>query len=420
MTYSKLGNIKSPQGRRGLNMTGGATTPPAVDDDVLKGGLWLDSTTGDVYRATDPWAKDGTWHTWDTVLWKAADNVLMVQPAEGDTGTTGEPAHFGPYQCVPWGSIGNNPSVSSMTSVRSKEGIAMNANSTFLFFGYASLTDISALSGWGTSGVTSMDHMFSNCTSLTDISPLSSWDVSNVTRMGAAFYYCTSLTNLSPLSNWDVSGVTYMNNMFSDCTSLTDLSPISGWDVSNVTNMGFMFCNCKSLADLSPLSGWDVSNVTRMTNMFSNCTSLIDISALSSWDVSNVTYMTNMFGGCSSLTDLSPLSGWDVSGVTYMTDTFSGCTSLTDASILSGWNVSNVTSVYGLFSTCPLERIGIPSLEHGGKKFVSNLKNAAVVDDLDATMLTNTTTHETMSANQILTDMDATPSKYATGTVWTL
>ena len=27
MTYSKLGNIKGPQGRRGLNMTGN-TTPP--------------------------------------------------------------------------------------------------------------------------------------------------------------------------------------------------------------------------------------------------------------------------------------------------------------------------------------------------------------------------------------------------------
>ena len=39
---------------------------------------------------------------------------------------------------------------------------------------------------------------------------------------------------------------------------------------------------------------------------------------------------------------------------------------------------------------------------------------------MDTTMLTNTTTHETMSANQILTDMDANPSKYSTGTVWTI
>ena len=35
MTYSKPGNIKGPQGSRGLNMTGNATPPPAVDDNVL-------------------------------------------------------------------------------------------------------------------------------------------------------------------------------------------------------------------------------------------------------------------------------------------------------------------------------------------------------------------------------------------------
>ena len=312
MTYSKLGNIKGPQGRRGINMTGGTTTPPAVGDDVLEGDLWLDSTTGDVYRATDPWANDGSWHTWGTVLWKGADNVLMVQPAEGGTGTTGEPADFGYSRSAPWGVFENNPSVESITSVRSKERIAMNANSTVLFSGYASLTDISALSDWGTSGVTNMEYLFSYCTSLTDLSPISGWDVSGVTSMESMFYNCTSLTNLSPISGWDVSGVTGMVSMFSGCTSLTDISPLSGWDMSGVTSMAYMF------------------------------------------------------------------------------------------------------------NQCPLERIGIPSLAHGGKNFVSMLEDSCVVTDMDTTMLTNTTTHETMSANQILTDMDANPSKYATGTVWTI
>ena len=265
-------------------MTGGAT-PPTVDDSVLEGDLWLDSTTGDVYRATDPWAKDGTWHTWGTVLWKVDDNTLMVQPAEGDTGTLGEPVKAYYSQYAPWGLTENNPSVSSMTSVRSKGAIAMNANS---------------------------------------------------------------------------------RGLFSGSYSLTDLSPISGWDVSNVTNM------------------------------------------------------RNMFYNCDSLTDLSPLSGWDTSGVTSMNATFTGCTPLTDASILSGWNMSSVTDMRGMFQNCSLKRIGVPSLAHGGKNFVSNLKNANAVTNMDTTMLTNTTTHETMSANQILTDMDSNQSKYATGTIWTL
>ena len=312
MAYSKLGNIKGPQGRRGLNMTGGATTPPTVDDSVLEGDLWLDSTTGDVYMATDPlWAKDGTWHTWGTVLWKVDDDILMVQPAEGGTGTTGEPADFGYFRSAPWGVFENNPSVSSMTSVRSKERIAMNANSAFLFCDYDSLTDISALSDWGTS---------------------------NVPDMNAAFYRCTSLTDLSPISGWDVSGVKNMESMFYDCTSLIDISALSGWGISGVTNMG------------------------------------------------------EMFSGCSSLTDISPLSGWDMSGV---------------------------TSMAYMFNQCPVERIGIPSLEHGGRNFVSMLEDSYAVTDMDTAMLTNTTTHETMSANQILTDMDANPSKYATGTIWT-
>ena len=313
MTYSKLGNIKGPQGRRGLNMTGGATTPPTADESTLEGDLWLDSATGDVYRATiDPWAKDGSWNEWGTVLWKAADNVLMVQPAEGGTGTTGEPADFGYSRSAPWGVFENNPSVESITSVRSKERIAMNANSTVLFSGYASLTDISALSDWGTSGVTNMEYLFSYCTSLTDLSPISGWDVSGVTSMESMFYNCTSLTNLSPISGWDVSGVTGMVSMFSGCTSLTDISPLSGWDMSGVTSMAYMF------------------------------------------------------------------------------------------------------------NQCPLERIGIPSLAHGGKNFVSMLEDSCVVTDMDTTMLTNTTTHETMSANQILADMDSNQSKYAAGTVWTI
>ena len=341
MTYSKLGNIKGPQGRRGLNMTGGATPPPAVDESTLEGDLWLDSTTGDVYRASapDPWKKDGTWHTWGTVLWKVADDVLMVQPAEGDTGTTGEPANFGYFQGAPWCKSSNNPSVESMTSVRSKGAIAMNANSEGLF------------------------------------------------------EYCSAFTDLSPISGWNVLNVTNMSALFAGCTYLTDLSPLSGWNVSGVTDMSSLFANCKALTDLSPLSGWGISGETTVNSMFADCT---------------------------SLTNLSALSNWNVSGVTYLTDMFYGCTSLTDASALSNWDVSSVTSMQEAFSGCPLERIGVPSLDHGGKNFVSNLKSASAVTDMDTTMLTNTTTHETMSANQIIADMDANPSKYSTGTVWTI
>ena len=373
MTYSKLGNIKGPQGRRGINMTGNATPPPAVDESTLEGDLWLDSLTGDVYRASapDPWKKDGTWNTWGTVLWKVADDVLMVQPADGDTGTTGEPANFGYFRGAPWCSASNNPSVDSMTSVRSKGAIAMNANSRGLF-----------------------EH----CSAFTEIP--------------------------SAISDWDISGVTSMEAMFAGCTSLTDISPLSGWDIPDGTSIEGMFANCPSLTDISPISGWDISGVTVIADMFFYCTSLTDLSPLSGWDVSGKTSLYDMFGGCKSLTDISPLSGWDISGVTYMTDMFSGCTSLADASILSGWDMSNVTIMDNMFRNCPIERIGVPSLEHGGRFFVSKFEDTGVIPNtvsaMETTMFTNTTTHETMLANQILTDMDTTPSKYSTGTVWTI
>lgn len=367
MAYSKLGNIKGPQGRRGLNMTGGATTPPpAAGEDVLEGDLWLDSATGDVYRATDPWSKDDSWHTWNTVLWKVADNTLMVQPLDGDTGTMGEGGRVSfCSMTAPWCDSSINPSRDSMTSVRSKGNVVVGENSGALFLYNKSLTDISAISNW---------------------------DISNVTNMEYLFNYCTHLTDLSPISNWDMSGVTNINSMFQGCTSLTDLSPISGWNVSNVTSMRSMFSDCTSLTDLSPLSGWDISGVTDMYGMFFCCTSLANLSALSNWGVSS----------------------------TSMNMTFAGCTSLTDASAISNWDVSNVTTTLAMFLSCHLERIGVPSLAHGGKNFVSNFKEANIVTDMDTTMLTNTTTSNTMSANQILTDMDTTPSKYATGTVWTI
>ena len=339
MTYSKLGNIKGPQGRRGLNMTGGATTPPTAGEDVLEGDLWLDSVTGDVYRATDPWSKDDSWHTWNTVLWKVADNTLMVQPLDGDTGTMGEGGRVTFCMTAPWCDSSINPSRDSMTSVRSKGNVVVGENSGALFFYNKSLTDLSSISNW---------------------------NVSSVTDMGAMFNYCLHLADLSPISNWDVSGVTGVRGIFQGCESLTDLSPVSNWNISGVTDMGYMFDGCTSLTDISALSGWDMSSVTDMGGMF-QC--------------------------CDSLTDISPLSGWNMSGVTIMG---------------------------GMFNQCPLERIGVPSLEHGGRNFVSKLKDASAVTSMDTTMLTNTTTHETMSANQIIADMDANPSKYSTGTIWTL
>ena len=62
------------------------------------------------------------------------------------------------------------------------------------------------------------------------------------------FCGCESLFKLD-LSGFDTSGVTTMADMFSGCRSLVELN-LAGWDVSNVTDMREMFRSCGSLETL--------------------------------------------------------------------------------------------------------------------------------------------------------------------------
>ena len=221
-----------------------------------------------------------------------------------------------------------------------------------MFSGCNSLTDLTPLSGWNTSKVTNMGSMFQSCGSLTNLTPLSGWNTSKVTDMGSMFQNCGSLTNLTPLSGWNTSKVTDMGSMFQNCGSLTNLTPLSGWGTSNATDMGSMFSGCKSLTNLAALSGWNTSKVTNMNSMFQNCSNLTNLAALSSWNTSKVTDMGAMFSSCNSLTDLTPLSSWDTSKVTDMGYMFSGCKSLTNLAALSGWNTSKVTNMANIFAGC--------------------------------------------------------------------
>ena len=113
-----------------------------------------------------------------------------------------------------------------------------------------------------------MSEMFAGCTSLADISSLSDWDVSQVTTMAMMFADCSSLEDLSPLSNWKI-GFTFMYEMFRDCTSLTDLSPLSNWDFSGARSMSHMFAGCTSLVDVSATFDWNGGHFE--SDAFDNC-----------------------------------------------------------------------------------------------------------------------------------------------------
>ena len=148
------------------------------------------------------------------------------------------------------------------------EDLTGKANFLRKYKGLSNLKAIVALGvGNKLKNMPNMSEMFEGCTSLADISSLSDWDVSQVTTMARMFAGCSSLEDLSPLSNWKI-GSTYMYEMFLGCTSLSDLSSLINWDVSNVMSMSHMFAGCNSLVDVSPTFDWKGGF---RSNAFDNC-----------------------------------------------------------------------------------------------------------------------------------------------------
>ncbi|MBP5633577.1 BspA family leucine-rich repeat surface protein [Candidatus Saccharibacteria bacterium] len=282
--------------------------------------------------------------------------------------------------------------------------IESGSNMSAMFRDIASLSDISALASWDTSGATKMGAMFHG-TKITNVDALEtkqhegkdyvSWNTSNVTLMSGVFDGATSLRDISALASWNTSGVENMTYMFSSATSLRDISALASWDTSDVENMASMFSDATSLSDISALASWNTSKVkdfddmfynTRITNadaletkqhegkdyvswntssatdmsgMFYGATSLRDISALASWDTSNVTDFGAMFNN-TRITNIDALEtkqhegkdyvSWNTSSATYMNAMFCEATSLSDISALASWNTSNVTLMGAMFA----------------------------------------------------------------------
>jgi surface protein len=66
--------------------------------------------------------------------------------------------------------------------------VVMNSDSSAMFKNCSNLTDISVLSTWNTSNVTSLYDFFNGCSSLTDVSAVENWNVSSVSDMRSIFY----------------------------------------------------------------------------------------------------------------------------------------------------------------------------------------------------------------------------------------
>ena len=93
--------------------------------------------------------------------------------------------------------------------------------------------------------------------------------------MDRMFFNCNGLTRLD-LSGFDTSNVTDMYHVFDGCSSLAELD-LSGFNTSNVTDMRGMFNNCSNLTKLN-ISNFDTANVKSMREMFLGTTNLSNVS----------------------------------------------------------------------------------------------------------------------------------------------
>lgn len=111
------------------------------------------------------------------------------------------------------------------------------------------------------------------------------------------FYGRSSLTNIS-LKNMDASNVTTLYQFFYNCTKLQTVD-FTGWNTENVTNMSYLFSGCSSLKTLD-LRAFNTSNATTMSYMFNACSSLETINYEDTFTNIKATIFTKMFYNCTA------------------------------------------------------------------------------------------------------------------------
>ena len=200
------------------------------------------------------------------------------------------------------------------------------------------------LNEWNTTGVTSMNRLFT-----TYLKPqaagfnedISGWDVSNVTDMTYMFYQQFDFNQ--PLGAWNVSSVTSFNSMFYNATSFNQ--DLSGWDLSSANNLVSIFFGATAFNNGGQALTWTMPSgggFKQISSMFQGATSFNQ--DCSSWvvegNINQIFYLASSFnnGG-------QPLT-WDVSNVTSMNGLFQGTSFNQD---ISTWDVSNVTNMGAMF-----------------------------------------------------------------------
>ena len=264
---------------------------------------------------------------------------------------------------------------------------------------------LTAVTQWGTLGITSLSSAFTSASSLTSVPSnlpasvtdvsrmfhgaqsfnqnIGTWDTGNVTNMSYMLHGASAFNNGCALASfvcpmtqsvgaWNTSAVTNMSYMFSSTQVAANYviafnQDISSWDTSAVTNMSYMFnyanafnngcaSGVQSCLMTQSVGAWSTSYVTNMSFMFDNA--LAFNQRVDTWNTLRVTNMQRLFYGAVLFNQ--SVSNWDTKNVTTMAHMFgdafvfnNGC----DVGVLTcpmtqsdgAWNTSSVTSMQSMF-----------------------------------------------------------------------
>ena len=198
--------------------------------------------------------------------------------------------------------------------------VIANEDSSYLFYNFRFVNEISFNNNFDTSSVIYMIAMFRFCTSLKEID-LSSFDTKNVIEMGNLFCMFDNengvvlenkLSKIIFGNNFSVEKARSLSQMFTGCYNLTSLD-IANFNTGNVEDMTSVFAYCDGLTSID-VSGWNTSNVVDMSWMFFHCNSLTYLN-LCNFDTEKTTSMNSMFADSPNLKKVTVGSNFSVVNV---------------------------------------------------------------------------------------------------------
>lgn len=157
------------------------------------------------------------------------------------------------------------------------------------------------------------------------------------------------------LSRFDTTGITTMEGMFSTCSNLVKLD-LSNFNTESVENMRYMFEDCSNLF-LLDVSSFSTENVVNMEGMFFECDSL-EFLDLTSFDTASLESLYRMFYDCNSLQRIYVSPKWKLQEKVNGMGVFDWCTSLprynaeqVDAEMASPINPTGDTTLYKIINS---------------------------------------------------------------------